>query len=214
MVRVVLIAVTAVLAGCYTPQLSDCATTCGASQLCPDGLSCVAGYCRTEGASGTCSTTNQPDAPVQPIDAPLADMAMACPPVPMQQGCTLVGAMPVMPYCFAACAAKTGTQAQAFAVGSWHIARIDSAAEQTAAMTASNNVLSWIGLSQPQNQATPAAGWTWIGAGPPVFAAWAPNQPEDGNGVEDNQQNCGALGGGGWGDEPCTDMRVFLIEPF
>ena len=215
MVRLVLIA--AVLGGCYTPQLSDCATTCGASQLCPDDLQCVAGFCRTEGASGTCSAGGQPDAAqtdAPMIDAPMLDAAMACPPVPMQQGCTLVGPMPVMPYCFAACAAQTGTQAHAFAVGTWHLATIASAAEQTAAMTATGNMLAWIGLTQATSQATPAAGWTWRGGAALAYTAWAGGQPDDANGAENDEQNCGALGAGGWGDEPCTDARVFLIEPF
>lgn len=215
MVRLVL--ALALVSACYTPQLSDCATTCGASQLCPDGLTCTAGFCRTEGSSGTCTSANQPDAPKQidaSVDGMLDTPAAACPPVPMVQGCTLVGPQPVMPYCFAACAAQTGTTAQAFVVGTWHPATILSAAEQTAALAASGNQLAWIGLAQPPNQATPAAGWFWLGGGPPAFTAWLGVQPDDANGVENNEQNCGALGAGGWGDEACGDSHVFLIEPF
>ena len=209
-----LVLILAALSGCYTPQLSDCATTCGASQLCPDGLSCVAGFCRTDGAGGACTSAGHPDAAKQ-IDASIDTPAAACPPVPVAQGCTLVGPQPVMPTCMVACAAQSGTQAQAFVVGTWHIASITSAAEQSAAITATNGQLAWIGLTQPANQTTPMMGWTFIGIpGPPTFAGWAGGQPDDANGVENNEQNCGALGPVGWGDEPCSDARPFVIEPF
>jgi hypothetical protein len=214
MVRLVLICVLA--AGCYTPQLADCADTCSHSQLCPDGLSCLDGFCRTDGAAGTCpARPGMVDAPLQQIDAPLAgDAPVGCPPVPVVQGCTLAGPAPVEPYCFAACAAKTGTLAQAFVVGTWHIAKIDDATEEAAAMTATNSQLAWIGLTQPAGQATPMAGWGWVGGGALTYTAWGAMQPDDANGSENNEQNCGALGGMGWGDEACADSHVFLIEPF
>jgi hypothetical protein len=43
------------LGGCYSPQLRDCAITCGAG-TCPSGLSCEAGYCRVANFSGTCTS--------------------------------------------------------------------------------------------------------------------------------------------------------------
>ena len=47
MVRFVLILA---LAGCYRPSLVDCADTCKENGLCPDGLSCIGGFC-TSGTS-------------------------------------------------------------------------------------------------------------------------------------------------------------------
>jgi hypothetical protein len=215
MVRLVL-ALGLVITGCYTPQLTDCADSCSVSNLCPDGLSCVDGFCRTAGAAGSCPRTGGVDASMQQTDAPMqqADAPMGCPPVPVAQGCTLAGPAPVEPNCFAACVTKTGTMAQAFTVGTWHIASIASATEQTAALTAANGQLAWIGLTQMPNQATPLAGWGWVGGGALTFAAWVGVQPDDANSTENNEQNCGALGPGGWGDESCADSHVFLIEPF
>jgi DNA-binding beta-propeller fold protein YncE len=43
------------LAACYSPKIADCRITCGVGGACPSGLSCVDGFCRIGGASGSCS---------------------------------------------------------------------------------------------------------------------------------------------------------------
>ncbi|MDQ3368783.1 MAG: thrombospondin type 3 repeat-containing protein [Myxococcota bacterium] len=52
----------AVLAtGCYSPRFADCEVTCASQGSCPDGLACVAGLCRVDGAAGACRTTSLDD---------------------------------------------------------------------------------------------------------------------------------------------------------
>jgi hypothetical protein len=195
------------LAGCYHPALEDCVDTCGASHLCPDGLSCVAGYC-TNG--GTCSAPS--DAP------PMHDSTPAgCPAVPNLAPCATVAAPPVPPYCFAVCTSPaTSMGANMFSSGSWHVAVILDAAEEAAAQVVVGAGEPWIGLLQAPGGSNVATGWHWImQAGDPAFTAWASGQPDDGNGTEDNLENCGTITASGWVDEPCAPTnRAFLIEPF
>jgi hypothetical protein len=40
------------LSGCYSPRVRDCVDTCTTD--CPEGLTCLDGYCRTPGATGSC----------------------------------------------------------------------------------------------------------------------------------------------------------------
>ncbi len=203
MVRLVLVG--ALLAGCYTPEVGDCVDRCGQSGLCPDGLTCVDTFCRVEGAVGTCSMQGvAPDAPA----------AETCPATPIQQGCTPVGPMPQAPSCMVACAAQTGTVALAFRAGSWHTAVIGSASELAQAMSLANGAPTWLGLTQAAAQATPSAGWSWVTGAELSFEAWASNQPDDGTGTEAGVEQCGALVGATWVDEPCSRSHVFLIEPF
>ena len=53
MARLVLVA--AVLAGCYSPGVRDCAYTCTTDTDCPDGTMCGANLCRLAGATGACN---------------------------------------------------------------------------------------------------------------------------------------------------------------
>lgn len=41
------------LAGCYAPELRDCAVTCGGDDTCADGQTCIKGFCAAEGVSCT-----------------------------------------------------------------------------------------------------------------------------------------------------------------
>ena len=214
MVRLVLVAALAsALGACYEPQFADCVDTCGTSGICPEGLSCQNGFCRTEGATGSCEngSNNPVDAPM-PIDGPPSG---TCPPVPMMQGCMPVGPQPVMPYCHVTCSPpKTGTDALAFRVGSWHAAVISDVTELNAAMSTTANQPAWIGLRQMPSQGAPTAGWSWVNSTPLTYNAWAPMQPDDGNMAEDDAEQCAVLAMSKWADEPCTMMRPYVIEPF
>jgi len=201
MVRLVLIAA---LAGCYAPDVADCVDRCDSSNLCPDGLTCQAGFCRADGASGTCSTAQ---------DMPDAATAM-CPPIPMMQGCTLAGAQPVTPYCYVLCAAATGTSANAFtAGGSWHAAVLDSPGKLAAAVTAAGASPAWIGLEQGSGAAAPDASWSWHGGTAATQLPWNAGQPDDGDHTENGAEQCATLAGSGFSDEACTASHVFLIQP-
>lgn len=203
MVRLVLIAA---LAGCYAPDVGDCVDKCDSSNLCPDGLTCQAGYCRADGASGTCaSAMDMPDA---------AGSSASCPPVPMQQGCTLVGPTPIEPYCYAACAVQSGSAALAFAAGgSWHAAVLDMPVKMMAASVVARGSVMWIGLSQAASATSPAAGWSWVTGAQLAAAPWAAGQPDDGDGTENGTEQCATLTGSAFTDEPCSASHVFVIEP-
>jgi hypothetical protein len=202
MVRLVL---ALALAGCYAPDIADCADRCDTSNLCPDGLTCEAGYCRTEGATGACTASQQ--------DMPDAATGSACPAVPMAQGCQLVGPQPVMPYCMAACAASTGTAALAFSVGTWHAAVLDAPEKLTAAMTAAGSAATWVGLVQPTGESSPSAGWMWSTGGTVGPLPWAAGQPDDGDHTENGAEQCATLAGSAFADEPCTASHPYLIQP-
>ncbi|MDB4956303.1 MAG: hypothetical protein JWO36_3872 [Myxococcales bacterium] len=50
----------AFFAGCYSPSYSDCEVSC-AGTVCPEGLECRAGSCRTPGATASCGTVSDRD---------------------------------------------------------------------------------------------------------------------------------------------------------
>jgi len=58
--RLVLSLVAVVLAGaCYGPEIRDCAIQCAANSACPDGLTCVASMCRSEGETMPCGVEGE-----------------------------------------------------------------------------------------------------------------------------------------------------------
>lgn len=199
MVRALLI--TAVLAaGCYEPTFEDCTTTCSTSNLCPDGLTCTDGYCRTAGASGSCE----------------GNMS-ACPPMPPLE-CNSASGKLEPPNCFAVCE-MTGSAGAArnFTKNTWHLAVLDTPDKQAAARATVGGATVWIALLQQSNQASPATGWQWMrnGAAQPLgaMADWQTDQPDDADGTESNQQNCGALSASGWLDDDCATGHTFLVAP-
>jgi hypothetical protein len=191
------------LAGCYAPDVADCADQCDSSNLCPDGLTCESGFCRAAGATGTCAGTQ--DAAGSGSDT--------CPAIPMQQGCTLVGPEPVEPYCYVACAAATGTSANAFSVGTWHAAVLDAPEKLMAATVVAGPNTLWIGLQQDAAATSPAMGWTWHGGTVAPQLPWAAGQPDDGDGVENGAEQCATLIGSGFSDAACTASHPYLIQP-
>jgi hypothetical protein len=206
--RALLIAATAAAAalgaGCYDPTFDDCTTTCSTSNLCPDGLTCNGGYCRTAGATGGCEGN-----------------IMRCPPMPPLQCGSATSVELDPPNCFAVCAPvdgmSTGSAALSFAVNTWHAAVLDDPAKQAAARTATGGTTTWIALHQQTAQATPDAGWQWQRGSAAGTAAtmtdWATGQPDDGDAVENDIEDCGALTSTGWIDEACGTSHPFLIQP-
>jgi hypothetical protein len=198
MVRLVL---ALALAGCYSPDLADCADRCDTSNLCPDGLTCQAGYCRTEGATGTCSS--QQDMP----DAANA----SCPPIPMQQGCQLASPQPVVPYCYVACTATTGTAALAFSP--WRAAVLDTPEKLAAAMAIAGPTTMWVGLEQGSGAGSPSASWSWVTGAALGSLPWATGQPDDGDHTENGAEQCATLTGSAFSDEPCSASHQYLLQP-
>ncbi|MGE0549900.1 MAG: C-type lectin domain-containing protein [Kofleriaceae bacterium] len=210
--RLVLIAVMAV-AGCYKPQLSDCSDTCGETGLCPDGLSCVAGFCREPGAAGSCEDTTSDAGMIDAATGSIDAAPLTCPPVPMGQGCTTAVAVdPVAPNCWVVCDARDGMFAKSFVAGMWHAAVITSPQEMASAMAVVGGQTVWAGLQQAASQATPNAGWSWVTGATLGMVPWSAGQPDDLNGSENAEEQCGSLAGGMWSDAACATNLPFLIE--
>lgn len=73
-------------------------------------------------------------------------------------------------------------------------------AEENGALAALATGSVWIGANDEEQEGT----FRWAGGGLVDYAAWAPNQPDNWEGVED----CGELHGFDqlWNDRPCADM--------
>src|SRR5260221_12800694 len=80
-----------------------------------------------------------------------------------------------------------------------HLAVLDTAAEThdlSALLVTTTprptNGYFYVGAVQTRDQATPSAGWHWL-TGESITAAWVTGQPDDGTGVEANQENVAVL---------------------
>jgi hypothetical protein len=189
------------LAGCYHPELQDCADHCEASGLCPDGLSCVGGYCRVAGATGQCAG--------EMIDAPTGG---SCPPMAPQgqDGCLMVDpAVPVAPECYVICGGTvTGTTALAYHFMSWLPASIVSSQQESDAegLLASGEMV-WLGLHAPAGQGTSLSAWMWADGKAMTYMHWAASQP-----VDNATENCAVLTSMGWISDSCSGSHPFLID--
>jgi hypothetical protein len=155
--RVLIVALVAALGGCYTPGVADCQFSCGAGEACPDGTSCIGGFCRTTTA-GTCTGTAIDAAVDTPVDAPDDP---SCP-APPQSGC---GARFKLPG--GTCAVVCGTEkwddaANLCGNGEWELGKLDTIVKLDALNL--QDAL-WIGASR-------TSGWTWRDGSPVAAALW------------------------------------------
>ncbi len=79
---------------------------------------------------------------------------------------------------------------------------------------------SWVALSQPDGGSTPNMGWRWPDTGV-TFGAdamvgvypWSANEPNDRNGSENNEENCGLINAADrFDDRDCDDRLNFICE--
>lgn len=127
----ILLAVT--IAACYDPAVNDCQFTCPDNQ-CPGDLTCEAGLCRVPGNTERCTC---PDPPA---------------------GCSLVTSDTVA--CLATCGNGrdwASAQTACAATAPWRLAVLDMSSDRTAAETALQSSISWIGLTHT----SVAADWMW-----------------------------------------------------
>jgi hypothetical protein len=191
-----------VLAGCYAPKLRDCEITC-ISGTCPSGLSCIAGYCRSDDGAGSC---------VAPDAAPDVAPTDPCYGVTRPDGCAI---FVCDSKCELDCTAQVAWQDAETACEAWggRLAEIDSATENdcTTQFLTSDG---WIGLHQAPMQATPDAGWSWTNGAPLSFLNWAPGQPDDADTIENDQEDCGEAPGRGamWHDRNCGSTYSYICE--
>jgi hypothetical protein len=74
----------------------------------------------------------------------------------------------------------------------------------------------WMGLRQGNGQANPTAGWSYLDGTPyqgPM--AWHAGQPDDYDGAESGQEQCGDMEMGwtwDWNDDGCNDQQAYVCE--
>ncbi len=206
--RLVLVFVLGV-AGCYSPTPHEGAP-CSAAGACPEPLHCKLDRCVlgdpvTDGAPSDLAVDTRTDAPMSDaaVDAPTicSTASLSCNGTKGYSYCQNATAT----FCIATCTqTMPHDAAQNLCIG-WggKLATLDSAAAEACQMS---TVDSWIGLEQPTTATTPGAGWTWNGSTPLSFTDWAPGQPNDLDGVEDQLEQCGfrQIADGAWHDIPCT----------
>ena len=100
----------------------------------------------------------------------------------------------------AACAAWGGS-----------LAALDSATAQGCPTAADD---SWIGLQQSSTAITVGGGWTWNGAPAISYTNWDVGEPDDVDGVENGEEQCGYRVGadGTWHDDVCAESHAFLCR--
>ena len=105
--------------------------------------------------------------------------------------------------------ARAAAEARTYGGAPGHLATITSPGEDNFIFNAFDPTLSsWIGGIQPLGNVEPAGGWTWITGEGFAYTHWIAGQP-------DNLQDANALllTGGGWSDEPRTQINArYLVE--
>ena len=178
----VLIAVAAVALApsCYAPALDDCQFACSAEQACPDGTACVAGLCRSDGATGACGVEAPDGGALDEADASphAADAAtVACPSSPCDGVPVVMGDR-----CGVVCEAQSFASARATCeAAGWHLAIVESVDARAAFKAAFDQQVAWVGLTKTN---VGVSGWQWLstpahdqptdGAAHPP---WAPAEP-------------------------------------
>ena len=180
-ILIVVAAVGAVLGpACASPALDDCQFTCSAEETCPDGTSCVAGACRSAGATGACLPSGpdgggdggEPDGQPHPVDSGISCPASPCDGVPVAVG----------DHCGVECAAQSFSSASATcARAGWRLAVVDTDAKRAAFKAAFDQVVGWVGLIKTNDG---VSGWQWLTtpatdqpADELAHPPWAPGEP-------------------------------------
>ncbi|CAN5882322.1 hypothetical protein BH11MYX3_BH11MYX3_33910 [soil metagenome] len=200
------LALVAVVAGCYSPTPHEGAP-CAANGSCPEPLHCSLDRCVL-----TDPITDAAPADTMSNDGPVTDAATDAPAMCSTAGLTCSGTRSYSycqnasgTFCISTCTQQVTHDVAQNACTGWGgtLAVLDSAAAEACTM---NTVDSWIGLEQPMTAQTPGAGWTWNGTTAVTYTNWAPNQPNDSDGIEDQTEQCGyrRISDGAWHDISCT----------
>jgi hypothetical protein len=220
-----------VVAGCYSPRLSEGAP-CASDEYCPSPQRCVGGSCATSAAAdapaGDDAAVDAVPVDAVPVDAvPVDAVPVDAVPVDAPLPCTTDGlpstcTNPMILMCGTACWVRCGNTASqtaattACTAWSGRLLEIESAAEQSCAQTAYAGVTGWLGLIQMPNQASADAGWTWNGTRPlrvDIFQNWLTGKPDDGTQGENNDEQCARMATNGtWDDVECGQPHRFACE--
>jgi hypothetical protein len=77
------------------------------------------------------------------------------------------------------------------------------------------NVVRWIGAQQALRQSSPSEGWSWLDGEPWSYVNWQEGEPNDDDGVEDDQEDFAfTTGKGQWIDDGPDKMTVdgYIVE--
>ena len=86
-------------------------------------------------------------------------------------------------------------------------------ASELACLTALPTNDAWLGLEQAPGSTQLDAGWTWADGTPGSGLPWKTGEPDDNGGIEDGEEQCSLLAGGGvFLDVSCANTKPFLCE--
>ncbi|HEX3478320.1 MAG TPA: lectin-like protein [Kofleriaceae bacterium] len=171
-----------VLAGCYDPGIRDCQFTCPDNR-CPGDLACMAGVCRTAGASGSCPCPDPPS------------------------GCTLASNSSGL--CLATCSAATdwnAANAACTAAPPWQLAVLDTSSTLSAGENALRTATTWVGLTR---SAVNVFDWHWVSGGGTVAATasdWTSDMAHSGSALTNL---CAALDRGKLYSDECDVTHAY-----
>jgi hypothetical protein len=168
------------------------------------------------------------DAPdAGPIDAAPVDAEVDAPPTPVCPtnpipGCTTVllecgGSTACYGVCTSPSASHAGAESNCVTWGG-HLASVATIDEQNciAAVVQGLGLDDvWVGLRQTGGGG-PTSGWGWTDGTPyGAYTHWHSGQPDDNNGSENGQEDCGDLEAGwswDWNDDQCNDPQAYVCE--
>lgn len=88
-----------------------------------------------------------------------------------------------------------------------------SSTVNTALKNINGNAASFIGVYQTNYQSSPSANWVNIEGVSQSYFNWGSGEPNDQQGTENNEENCGVLRADGmWNDLGCTNTRQYFCE--
>jgi hypothetical protein len=203
-------ALLAIAAGCYHPSPPEGAP-CETTAQCPTPQQCRAGVCALHDAVVDAGSPDAAalaaDAPPPPVDAaplPCTTAGLACAGTATTFSC---GGM-----CWVRCTSNVGRDTARAACAGWQgaLGEIDDATEE-ACVTAHLTAASWIGLAQAATATTPQTGWTWNDGAPVSYTRWQVGAPNDRDGHENGEEQCGRIQiDGTWDDMSCGSSLDFL----
>ncbi|MCX5748263.1 MAG: C-type lectin domain-containing protein [Proteobacteria bacterium] len=213
----------ALLVACYSARPQAGITCDPTAPACPSGQACLA----SDGAFAclppdTVTGDAASDGDALAIDAPSIDASIDAP------TCTATGLSCNQPGgqalvstcnggCWVACREKLSRPSAAARCAAWGgvLAPVEDVVLDTACVATISSDTLWFGAIQAPDQLTLMAGWSWNATTPIASTNWTFGEPNDLDGIEDNEENCATLNSGGsgtWADRPCSNTHAFVCR--
>jgi hypothetical protein len=201
----------ALVAGCYSPHPPEGAP-CGTARDCPFPQRCVLGSCTEHDAGDAAvpdarNTDAATDATIDAMVLPCATTGLSCGGAATMFSCG--------GHCWVRCTGGAAWTAAGTACAGWQgaLGEIDDATEQSCVASRASTP-TWLGLNQSAAATTPGQGWAWNTSTAPLgFTQWHAGKPDDADGNENHQEQCGKIQvDGTWDDDPCSEPLDFFCE--